>query len=231
MALDQSQAPICWAELANTNRSFPAFKWENGVRVPSKDSRTGAQLYDRRPLQAHTGNMVTGVHVAPIKPTVKILRGDGIEVEVRINNAAAHEGGMDDRYQFAQLAKHRHYGGIVAGECPAMLVQSGVVAAFRILADDARDGRPCNYDSIGPKNPPCRHYVAEFAARLAASRSRNREMIEAFKSEEARTIEAQAKVSMRAAESTTKILESQAETQSLLVAAVAQLAGDKGKGK
>ena len=170
MALDQEVAPICWAEIANDpkQRIFAAFKWENGVRVQSKDPNTGAPLYDRRPLRAHYGNNLTGVRDAGIVSTEMYLRHDGIVTNVKINNSPAHHVDGDDRYQRNITRKARHFGWIKVGECPALQVSLGAIEPHRILAESARV-KPCSHEVLGKHNPPCPHFLAEYEARSKRS--------------------------------------------------------------
>lgn len=234
MALNTNEAEaICWAEMATANlppgvpgsRTRMAFKWVDGRRVASVDSRTGAQLIERLPLAAHRGSKLTGVTVATdIRSTMKVLRHDGILADIKINNGPAHEAGDDDRYHNHIKGKGRALGWIPVGECPAAMVANGVIAPHTVLADEARDGRPCDRSILGIRNPPCRHYLAEDAARVAKQKAKQAEREEAAKTEEARLMASNAEAVAANMKGTNALLEVQAQTQAQIATALAALA-------
>lgn len=228
--LDQEVAPICWAEIATqpTNRIFHAFKWEDGKRVQSRDTLTGAPLFDRRPLRAHLGNNLTGVRDANVASTVKFLRGDGIIADIKVNNGPGHVVDGDDRYQRNVMRKHRHFGGVVVGECPALLVALGMIPPHTVLAADARTA-PCSHETLGPRNAPCRHFVAEHNARKAKALENHGKLLESFKSAEAKLVEAQAKAAQDSVATHDRLLEQVVSTQAQIAAS--QAATPKGASK
>jgi hypothetical protein len=236
MALDNGNTEaICWAEKATqpAARQRAAFKWtEDGKRVPSTDPRTGVQLIERLPLQAHRGNNLTGVSVATdIKSTMKVLRHEGIWADVKTNNGPAHATDGSDRYELNMRAKARHFGWIPLGECPAAMVAHGLIEAHTVLAPEARDGKPCERHSLGIRNPHCRHLWAEMKARAAANGQKQSEREEAFKSEESRLMASNAQNTATMAQTTTTLLVEQQATQARMVEVLAALAASNGNGK
>lgn len=227
MALEQSNSEaICWAEYATAPgaRNRAAFKWENGVRVPSVDSKTGAQLVERLPLQAHRGSKLTGVVVAnDIKSTMKVLRHDGILADVKISNGPAHEVDDADRYAMTIKRKGRALGWIPMGECPAAMAAYGAVPAHTLLADAARDGQACAPHTLGIRNPPCRHFLAEQKARVAAAEARQKAREEGVLTEEAKMNASNAATVKSSLESTTALLAAQGETNAVIAQALAAL--------
>jgi hypothetical protein len=233
MALEQNNSEaICWAERATAPgaRTRAAFKWVDGRRVPSVNA-AGVQLMERLPLPAHRGSNLTGVTVATdIKSTMKVLRHDGITADIKISNGPAHEVHGDDRYELNQRNKARALGWIPIGECPAAMVAHGMIEPHTVLADDARDGKACSRAVLGIRNPPCRHYLAEETARIAAQAAKQAAREEALKSEEAKIMASNAATAKESVEKMTSLIDGQAETQARIADAIALLAAN-GAGK
>jgi hypothetical protein len=226
MALESKDAAaICWAERATRPeaRNFAAFKWDesSGQRVPSTNE-AGVQLRDRRPLQAHRGNNLTGVSVAAdIKSTMKVLRQDGITADVKVSNGPAHEAGEDDRYALYQRSKGRALGWIPYGECPAAMVAHGIVEAHLVIAEAAKDGKPCPRSDLGFQRKPCPHFWAELHAREAAAKARSAVREAAALSEGDKILASNAQAMASQAKATTEILSRVSETQAQLLAITA----------
>lgn len=230
MALESNNATaICWADKATKPeaRIFPAFKWDEatGKRVPSMDpKRPNVQLRDKRPLQAHRGTILTGVVVAiDIKSTMMVLRREGVIAPVKINNGPAHEivDGDGDRYALYMKTKGRALGWIPVGECPAAMVAHGIIAEHLVIADEAKDGKPCSRTILGERNPPCRHFWAELHAREAANKAEQDAREEAARSDGDKIMASNAQSMAAQAERTTELMGRVAETQAQLVAIAA----------
>jgi len=229
MALESNTASaICWAERATRPeaRTFAAFKWDEatGQRVPSTEPHTGVQLRDRRRMQAHRGNNLTGVTVASdIRSTMKVLRQDGVSADVPITNGPAHEvvDGDADRYTLYLKTKGRAFGWIPYGECPAAMVAHGIVEPHLVIADAAKDGKPCSRNVLGFQRPPCPHFWAELHAREAVQKAKNVAREQAALSEGDKIMASNAKAMASQAEATTAILSRVGETQAQLAAIVA----------
>lgn len=222
MALESNpSAAICWAERATRpeNRNFVAFKWDEatGTRVPSRDPKTNAVILERRPLQAHRGNNLTGVQVASdIKPTMKVLRQEGVIADVKISNGPAHEVDDSDRYALYQRTKGRAFGWIPVGECPAAMVAFGQVEPHLVIADAAKDGQPCKREVLGVHNAPCRHFWAELHARTAAAKVKQEAREESLRSDGDKIMASNASAMAATAQATTEILGRVSETQAHL---------------
>lgn len=227
MALEnKATPPICWAEYATRPeaRTFAAFKWDEatGERVPSLDPKTKVQLRDRRPLQSHRGNNLTGVTVATdVVSTIKMLRRDGWLVDIKINNGPAHEVDDSDRYAGYVKGKWKALGGIPEGECPAAMVVAGAIEAHLVIADAAKDGQPCPRSSLGRFRPPCRHFWAELHARRAESQAKHDSRQESALSEADRVAASNANSMAAMARATADVLTRTTETQAQLASIIA----------
>lgn len=228
MGLDQTGTEaICWAEIATADTIGPdsrkrfAFKWKDGQRVQSVDPATKAPLVERIPIGAHYGTRLTGIRPArDIVSTVRMLRDNGAIVDMKVNNGPAHHVEGDDRYQLNAIRKAAHYGWIKVGECPASLVVSGAISAAAIVSPEAKDGQPCGRHLLGVRNPPCKHFLAEEAARVKATAAKFTAQEESAKTAESRILASNAESTAATQAATLELLTKQGETQAALVAAL-----------
>jgi hypothetical protein len=228
--LNIEREPVCWANEAPNTRSRPGFKWARNaagevVRVPSLDA-SGQQLIERIPQGAQFGTPMTGLQSAPIRSSARVLRHDGVITDVRINNGAAHDAtslGDLSYEQYMLGTKGRALGWIPMGMCPAAMavtvdsrgretLPSSTIAAPAVV----RDGHPCQARDVGRRNPPCRHFMAEWEARVAANKARHLRDIEAFKSDEAKLLEGQAKLQAQQSDVLTNAVSTMAAAVSAL---------------
>ena len=221
MSLINSVEPVCWAnaEGAPATRERAAWKWQDGRRVPSLDE-TGRHLTERVPQGAQFGMPITGLRQAQLKSHVKVMRYEGDEAFVRISQGAAHDIGTDNSYERYMLdVKGRGEGWIQAGTCPVAVVVNtpgfgNKVVGYPIVSAEVRAaierGIACNHSTLGIRNPPCPHYLAEQQARWAQRLAQHKRRMEAQKSEEAKLLEGQMAVQERQAIAMTRAVEAMA---------------------
>lgn len=95
---------------------------------------------------------------------VEMLRHDGHIVAVPITNAAAHLPDSDVSCETDRRLKGKYLGWIEKGQCPAAMLAGNLLPAEQFAADTA-GWTPCNPRTLGEKNPPCPHFIAEQNAR------------------------------------------------------------------
>jgi hypothetical protein len=223
MSLINTVEPVCWAnaEGAPATRERAAWKWQDGVRVPSRDE-TGRQLTERVPQGAQYGMPITGLRQANLLTSVKVMRYEGDEAFVRVSQGAGHDIGADNSYQRYMLDhKGRAEGWLQAGTCPVAVVMNtpgfgSKVSGHPIVSAEVREAitasRPCNYNTLGIKSPPCPHYLAEQQARWKQRLAGHVRKMDAQKSEDAKLLEGQLAVQKQQAEAMTAAVQGMAET-------------------
>ena len=236
--LNINKEPVCWANDVENgapgSRSRFAYKWEKGTdgqfrRVPSRNSH-GEHLMERIPQAAAIGTPIDGLRPAGIRSHVRVLRHDGVIADIRITQGAAHDpvAEGDESYKHYMLGmKGRKLGWIPVGACPGamalavddrgreQLPPSAVLAKEQVL-----NGKPCLPGQVGVRNPPCSHFVAEWDARLAAAQFRMERDVEAFKTDEAKLLEANSRQQAANSDNLNKTLDKVAGVLEVMAAKV-----------
>lgn len=244
--LNINREPVCWANDVENgapgSRTRWAYKWAKGEdgqwrRVPSLNSH-GEHLMERIPQAASIGTPIEGLKAANIRSHVRVLRHDGVIADVRITQGAAHDpvAEGDESYKHYMLGmKGRKLGWIPVGSCPGAMALSvddrgrEALPSGAILARSILDGNPCLPGQVGIRNPPCRHFVAEWDARLTAAANRSARDLEAFKTDEAKLLEQQAKQQTQNSDNLNRTLDKVADVLGVMAAKVAEPAKDAKK--
>lgn len=151
----------------------PANGWVNPI-----DEETGAPVMERVPATGKVGLVrvvadIDGLRNQREARFVSYLRADGHITSNVIRAAAASQPGTDSSFALYTIAKAKHEGWIQVGTCPIDAVQRGDVRPQQIADKGVRaevdsHAMPCPRASLGlanANNPPCRHFIAEEAAR------------------------------------------------------------------
>lgn len=173
--------PILWAQRGNIGAFRPAKKWIDGKLVPVTDE-LGRPLMERLPQAGRVGVVRQVEDIEATKPQRQPrflsfmkdgTKGGGATVFCPITGAAAAEPGTDKSFELDIRAKAKRNGWIQVGRCPIDVAMSGdILGRGRMLeAPENREAyarsERCDPGTLGPSKPPCKHWVAEEAARKA----------------------------------------------------------------
>jgi hypothetical protein len=194
--------PIRWTRKGDRSHERPAFMWDDkGQRVPVLDDK-GRAMKERVPTTGRVGVVRQSADVANTKPmrdpvSMHVLRADGHEVHVPIRSSSASlhgTQGTDTSLRQFRLAKNKHEGWILVGSCPVDLVMRRELNRLQMDSPEVRAavdrGEACGPGEVGANKPPCKHYVAERAARRKLRFDENQARNDAHKSEAAKQTEA-----------------------------------------
>lgn len=138
-------------------------------------------------------------------------------------------------YTQYQRAKMRAKGWIVYGECPKAQLLVGAVDPFSLIPEN-REGVPCqrgtfdNGEARGSLGPcPC--VQAEIAARRKNNARDMQKLENKYKSEQSRTLDAQAKSAEATSSSFEQLAQAQLKQTELMAKVVERLAGDDAQDK
>lgn len=203
--LTTDREPVCWANVAESTRTRVAFVWKDGQRVAHTDEH-GRPITERVPQGAQYGTPIGGLQPAPVRSHVKVLRPEGWLADIRVSQGAAHDPvALGDRSYESYMLDHkgRGEGWIQMGQCPAalaistdslgraMLPVDKIVARDVVLGKEGVPAVPCLPHTVGVRNPPCKHFIAEQEARLKINKAFRPKLEAAFKSDEAKLAEVQ----------------------------------------
>lgn len=186
------QEPILWANKAVRKIAAKRFNPETQVMEDVFHPETGQRVFERVPQRGH----VAGDYDAPIPskaPTwIHVLRHDGHEVRMKLTNAAA-DLDTDASFPRERRAKARYFGWIVVGTCPLAAVLAGDLQMGQLIAKEVRElptSAACPHGSYG-EHRPCKHYLAEAAARKALQGKETARLEKSNRSEADKLISAQ----------------------------------------
>lgn len=171
-----------------------------GRMVEAFDS-DGNPLMERLPAAGHTGPVNNAVPVR-VRRSREYLRFDGNVVAVALTGAPASMVGTDRSHEHYIAAKATHEGWIEAYTCPVDAAMSGAIRHQRLISTEARAGFTAN-ERCKPwrrGEAPCKHFAAEEKARKERTATKDRERVEATKSDGAKAAEVQASALMTLAE-------------------------------
>lgn len=161
----------------------------------------GNPVVERMPAAGHTGPVNNAVPVR-VRRSREFLRFDGNVVAVALTGAPAASVGTDQSHGQYLAAKATHEGWIEAHTCPVDAAMSGAIRQQRLVSDEARRGftanercKPWRHGEV-----PCKHFIAEEKARKDRNAAKDRERIEATKSDGTKAAEVQASALMTLAE-------------------------------
>lgn len=140
--------------------------------------RNGKRVTEKFPQRGHAGDYEDR-RKAPGVRFIRVIDHHGHEIFHTLTNAAAH---LDHTAPFGQymMAKARHFGWYMPGQCPCALIATGELHKDHIVSDEVRNGQPCPPNSYSYENP-CPHSVAERKARQAQNDAVQRDREEKMK--------------------------------------------------
>jgi hypothetical protein len=137
----------------------------------------GRKVVERLPQVGHDGDYENKTH-AKGRRYIMVVRHEGHIVPLLLTNAAAHL--THGPYGQHMLAKGKHHGWYPEGACPCALFVSGELTSDQVVSPDVRNGTPCEQGTHSIKNP-CKHDLAERAARTAQWNADQAERYAAFR--------------------------------------------------
>lgn len=176
--------PILWAQRGNIGSFRPARKWVDGKLITVTDE-LGRPLVERLPASGRVGVVRQVEDIEATKPQRQPrfltfmkdgTKGGGAVVFVPITGAAAAETGTDQSFELDVRRRARNNGWIQLGRCPIDAAMSGdlmgrerMLEAIENREAFARSER-CAPETLLPRGrgeppPPCKHWIAEEAAR------------------------------------------------------------------
>ena len=144
-------------------------------RYPAGHPRAGRPVMERLPTLGHDGSDLHAMRkMRGVKRSETFMRHDGHEVAVALTNAAAHVPAEDTSCATDRQLKARFLGWLPLGCCPLIKMASGEIAEERIesAALKVPGARACYPGDVGAGKPPCEHYLAEKAARVAVTNAK-----------------------------------------------------------
>lgn len=123
----------------------------------------GRKVTEKIPQHGHEGDY-ENKRRASGRRYIKVVRHEGHTVALLLTNAAAHL--TNGPYAQYQMNKARHFGWYPEGACPCALFIGHELTADQIVSEEVRTGTPCAQGTHSIANP-CKHDLAERAARKA----------------------------------------------------------------
>lgn len=141
----------------------------------------GKRIVEKVPQIGHQGDYENKTRAKGTR-YVYIVRHEGHVVPLLLTNAAAH---MDANTTFGtyQRRKARAFGWYPAGACPCALRVAGEYTPNHFVSKEAQSGQPCANREADMRNP-CKHDIAERAARAERWKEEQAERMAKFKPEE-----------------------------------------------
>lgn len=171
--------PILWAQRGRIGAQRPAMKWVDGELVPVTDD-LGRPVVERFPVAGKVGLVRQVEDIEGLKPQPQPrfitfmkdgTKGGGHIVFCPITAAAASDPQQDKSFEISIRQKARENGWIQVGRCPIDVALSGEIQGRdkMLEAPENREAykrnERCNQSTLGARKPPCKHWVAEEAAR------------------------------------------------------------------
>lgn len=150
----------------------------------------GRRVTEKFPQHGHQGDYENKTR-APGTRFIYVVRHEGHVVPLLLTNAAAH---LDPSgpYGNYQRAKARFLGWYPEGACPAALLAAGELDRNQLASEEVRTAKPCA-EGTHSRKAPCKHDLAERAARTAQWNSDQAERLAGFRSDADRYAEQLAK--------------------------------------
>lgn len=148
----------------------------------------GRRVVEKFPQHGHVGDY-DNKQKAPGQRFIYVITHHGNEIAMCLTNGASH---LDPNsgYGMYMKRKARFLGWFPPGGCPVVLVQSGELQPDHIVDKSILKGQPCEPDKHSRRNP-CKHSIAEKAARVAQHNRDESERLANYKGDGERLIEAQ----------------------------------------
>lgn len=173
--------PILWAKRGRIGAQRPARQWLDGKLVPVEDEY-GRPVVERFPVAGRVGlvRQVEDIETTKPQPQPRFItfmkdgtKGGGAIVFCPITAAAASDPQQDKSFEISVRQKARENGWIQTGRCPIDVAMSGdIIGRGKMLeAPENREAFKrhdrCDPSAVGRDKPPCKHWIAEEAARKA----------------------------------------------------------------
>lgn len=137
----------------------------------------GRKVLEKLPQHGHVGDYENRAR-APGKRYIMVVRHEGHTVPLLLTNAAAHL--TPGPYTQYQLNKARALGWYPEGACPAALFVAGELNKDQVVSDEVRSATPCAQGTHSI-TAPCKHDLAERAARSEQWKRDHDERMAAFR--------------------------------------------------
>lgn len=192
--------PILWAQRGRIGAQRPALKWVDGQQVPVTDE-LGRPVVERFPVAGRVGlvRQVEDIQATKPQPQPRFItfmkdgtKGGGHIVHCPITAAAASDPQQDKSFEISIRQKARENGWIQVGRCPIDVALSGEIIGKEKMLESPENREAykrherCDPNTIGARKPPCKHWIAEEAAR------KNTRVVDAAKLEKKSLAERQA---------------------------------------
>lgn len=141
----------------------------------------GRLITEKVPQHGHHGDYESKTKAKGVR-YINVVRHEGHVVSMCLTNAAAH---LDASGPYANYirSKARHLGWYPAGACPAALFASGELRDDDVVSDEVKHGKPCASDAGHNQHRPCKHDLAERAARTKLWNEIQAERMASFKTD------------------------------------------------
>jgi hypothetical protein len=170
--------------MANGIQREPCFWLTTGEDANRERTRTrmvaGRKVTERLPQHGHEGDY-ENKRKARGRRFIMIVRHEGHVVPLLLTNAAAHL--TPGPYSQYQLNKGKHFGWYPEGACPCALYVAGELTDDHVVSSDVKSGSPCEQGSHSAQKP-CKHDLAERAARTKQWNDDQNEKMSAFQDKE-----------------------------------------------
>lgn len=151
--------PIFWTS------TKPGYNTKDRERVRNENGR---RIVERIPQRGHQGDYENRRPAQGVR-SVRVVCHDGNTVDSTLTSAAAHLDHTTPQGQYV-MAKWRHFGWFPLGNCPLALLGVGQLQIGHFRDQSIVSESPCPPNSCNTANP-CKHALAELAARRSAQRA------------------------------------------------------------
>lgn len=198
MSKDFEREPCFWTS------TTPGYNNRDRQRTFMKD---GKKVTERFPQRGHAGDYEDRRRAQGTR-YVRLIDHYGFEIFHTLTNAAAH---LDPTAPFGQyqMAKARHFGWFQPGACPCALLTTGEMRPDHIVAREILKDQACPPGSYSYESP-CKHSVAERAARQAANKAVQDERELKMKGQSVKHLEATQALTEKIGEALAPLLEAKA---------------------
>ena len=140
----------------------------------------GRKVTERLPQIGHDGDYENKTRARGGRRYIMVVRHEGHIVPLLLTNAAAHL--THGPYGQYALNKGRHHGWYPEGACPAALYLARELNDDQVISPDVKNSTPCEQGTHSAKNP-CKHDLAERAARTKQWNADQAERMAGFRDE------------------------------------------------
>jgi hypothetical protein len=170
--------------MANGIQREPCFWLTTSEDANRERTRTrmvgGRKVTERLPQHGHEGDY-ENKRKARGRRYIMVVRHEGFIVPLLLTNAAAHL--THGPYAQYQLNKGKHFGWYPEGACPCALFVAGELTADQAVSNEVKTGTPCEPGTHSAQKP-CKHDLAERAARTKQWNEDQAEKMAAFQDRE-----------------------------------------------